>query len=202
VPFSALLDANVLVPNVLRDTLLLVAESGLYRPLSSEDILAEVRRTVLRLRPDIRPDRLDYTFSRMNEAFEGACVTGYQSIIPHMSNDDGDRHVLAAAVVGRADLIVTRNLSDFPVSSLVPFQLEAQDPDQFLCHQYDLQPSLVAEIIRRQSAMTGRAPGHRRRTVPEVLFRLSKCGAATFADRISAHLDLSTGSDLGSQWPL
>ncbi|MDG4833598.1 PIN domain-containing protein [Solwaraspora sp. WMMD1047] len=115
-PFSALLDANVLVPNVLRDTLLLVAESGLYRPLWSGDILAEVRRTVLRLRPDIRPDRLDYTFSRMNEAFEGACVTGYQSIIPHMSNDDGDRHVLAAAVVGRADLIVTRNLSDFPIS--------------------------------------------------------------------------------------
>lgn len=109
-PFSALLDANVLVPNALRDTLLRVAEADLYRPLWSQDILAETRRTILRLCPDINSGRLDAMFAGMNEVFSDALVTGYEPLIEGMTNDKGDRHVLAAAVIGRADVIVTNNV--------------------------------------------------------------------------------------------
>lgn len=91
-PFSALLDANVLVPNALRDTLLRVAEADLYRPLWSQDILAETRRTILRLRPDVNPGRLDAMFAGMNDVFSDALVTGYEPLIEGMTNDKGDRH--------------------------------------------------------------------------------------------------------------
>ncbi|WP_329106973.1 PIN domain-containing protein [Micromonospora sp. NBC_01699] len=99
-PFSALLDANVLVPNVLRDTLLRIAGTGLYRPLWSDDILAETRRTVLRLHPKIEPAKFDRTITHMNRSFDDALVTNYRSVVDGMTNDPGDRHVLAAAVVG------------------------------------------------------------------------------------------------------
>lgn len=113
-PFSALLDANVLVPNALRDTLLRVAEADFYRPLWSQGILAETRRTILRLRPSVDPERLDAMFACMNEAFSDALVAGYESLVEGMTNDMGDRHVLAAAVAGRADVIVTNNVKHFP----------------------------------------------------------------------------------------
>jgi hypothetical protein len=45
--------------------------------------------------------------------------------------DPGDRHVLAAAIRGRADVIVTRNLRDFPPDRLAPYGIEAQHPDTF-----------------------------------------------------------------------
>jgi predicted nucleic acid-binding protein len=188
VPFSALLDANVLVPNALRDTLLRIADSGLYRPLWSEDILAETRRTILRLRPTAQPDRIDYLFSCMNQAFEDAVVTGYESIMERLTNDPGDRHVLAAAVVGRADVIVTRNLRDFPSASLAPFDLEALDPDRFLCYQYDLAPTVVVGILEEQSAATGRARGMRKLSVEDLRVQLDLCGAPTFAARVKTHL--------------
>jgi len=56
--------------------------------------------------------------------------------------------VLAAAIAGRADVIVTYNLKDFPAAALAPFGIEAQHPDQFLRHQFDLSPDLVCAVIR------------------------------------------------------
>jgi predicted nucleic acid-binding protein len=188
VPFSALLDANVLVPNALRDTLLRVAEADFYRPLWSQDVLVETRRTILRLRPDIDPGRLDAMFAGMNEAFSDALVTGYEPLVDGMTNDKGDRHVLAAAVIGRADVIVTNNLKHFPRSAVDPLKIEALKPDQFLCLQYDLAPPLLVDLIKRQSAETGRSPGKPRLSLDELLDCLSKAGAPRFVEHINGHL--------------
>ncbi|MFD2768579.1 PIN domain-containing protein [Micromonospora eburnea] len=168
-PFSVLLDANVLVPNALRDTLLRVAEADFYRPLWSQDILAETRRTILRLRPSIDPERLDAMFACMNEAFSDALVTGYESLIEGMTNHMDDRHVLAAAVAGRADVIVTNNLRHFPQAAVGPLHIEVLAPDRFLCLQYDLAPPAVVDIIKRQSAETGRSAGKPQLSVEELL---------------------------------
>ncbi|WP_176308654.1 PIN domain-containing protein [Micromonospora sp. NBS 11-29] len=187
-PFSVLLDANVLVPNALRDTLLRVAEADFYRPLWSQDILAETRRTILRLRPGIEPSRLDTMFTCMNAAFSDAMVTGYESLIDGMMNDMGDRHVLAAAVAGRADVIVTNNVKHFPEAAVGPLHIEVLKPDRFLCLQYDLAPAEVVEIVKRQSNDTGRSAGKPRLTVAKLLECLSDGGASKFAEQIRGHL--------------
>jgi len=59
-----------------------------------------------------------------------------------------NRHVVAAAIKGRADVIVTFNLSDFPASALEPWSLEAQHPDEFLANLIDLAPDSVAAAVR------------------------------------------------------
>jgi len=59
------------------------------------------------------------------------------------------RHVLAAAIRGRADVIVTANVRDFPTDTLTPFEIEAQHPDEFIAHLLDLAPGVVLEAARR-----------------------------------------------------
>jgi hypothetical protein len=64
-------------------------------------------------------------------------------------HDPDDRHVLAAAIVGRADVIVTANLKDFPAEALAPHGIEAQHPDTFLIHQRSLSEHLFLECARK-----------------------------------------------------
>ncbi len=116
--FGAVLDANVLMMAGPRDTLLRAAEAGLYRPYWSERILGEVRRNLIELltrRGRADPDvAVSYLIDEMCGQFPEAMVEGYEPLIPVMTNEERDRHVLAAAVVCRAQVIVTENLGDFP----------------------------------------------------------------------------------------
>jgi len=60
-------------------------------------------------------------------------VTGYEPFIAGLAlPDPNDRHVLAAAIVSRAGIIVTFNTKDFPQEILEPYGLESQHPDDFL----------------------------------------------------------------------
>jgi hypothetical protein len=86
-------------------------------------------------------------------------VTGYESLIPSLTlPDPDDRHVLAAAIIGHADVIVTRNLRDFPAEILDRYEIEAQHPDEFLRHAIDLAPTRVIEAVRAQQASLTRPP--------------------------------------------
>jgi predicted nucleic acid-binding protein len=128
-PFNALLDACVLYPVYVRDTLLSIAESGLYRVLWSEEILDETRRNILDDNPHLRDTaQLDKTFAAMRRAFPDAIVTGHEAIIDQMTNHPKDRHVLAAAVVGGAQVLVTNNIRDFADISVAPYHLDVQTP--------------------------------------------------------------------------
>ncbi len=81
----------------------------------------------------------------MDKHASGALVTGYEDLIEglHLPDPD-DRHVLAAAIRGRADVIVTMNLQDFPAKALKPHGIVAQHPDEFVVSLVDLAPSAVA----------------------------------------------------------
>jgi predicted nucleic acid-binding protein len=127
---EAVLDANVLLPAALRDTLLRAADAGLYQVRWSDDILAEVKRNLV---GDwkLAEEQAERLMGVMREAFPDALVTGYATLIDGMPNHPKDRHVLAAAVACRATVIVTQNLRDFPSDALEPFNVQVQSADAF-----------------------------------------------------------------------
>ena len=95
-------------------------------------------------------EQADHRIAKMVEAFPEALVTGYAEVVPAMRNHEGDRHVLAAAVVGKADVIVTDNLANFPEHICGDFDLEVQTADQFLLHSLSLYPDVVVEVLLAQ----------------------------------------------------
>lgn len=148
--FRVVLDACVLIPAALRDTLLRAADAGLYRLHWSEDILTEVERNLIE-HGMTSADDARYLIDTMRTYFEEAAVEGYQTIVSSMPNQSKDRHVLAAAVVVNAEVIVTSNLRDFPEDALKPYGIEAQSPDEFLENLFDLDPDGMTRIIVEQA---------------------------------------------------
>ncbi len=92
--------------------------------------------------------------------------------------DPDDRHVVAAALRGRADAIVTTNVRDFPIDVLGPLNIEVVHPDDFLLDHLDLAPRIVLEVLRAQAAHTRRLP----LTPIDLITRLAKSGVQGFAD--------------------
>lgn len=157
--FVALLDANVLYPAYLRDLLLRLAQAGVYQPRWSEEILDEVARNVKEGRDAVGQEKVDRMISLMERHFEDAEVTGYEGLIPAMTNDPKDRHVLAAAITGGADVIVTYNLRHFPPRSREPYNIDAQGPDEFLRHQWEqADHERFVAILDRWTAQLHRHP--------------------------------------------
>jgi hypothetical protein len=87
----------------------------------------------------------------MNQAVPDCLVTAYESLIDglHLPDPD-DRHVLAAAIGCQAGVIVTYNLKHFPEDALAPYGIDAQHPDEFVSHLFDLDPGAVCAAVRDQ----------------------------------------------------
>jgi predicted nucleic acid-binding protein len=178
---TVILDACVLVPIALADTLLRVAERGLYRPLWSELILDEARAAVEKIHPDMDRTQLSRRFAEMRDVFDDALVTDWEKLESSVTlPDPDDRHVVAAAIRSGAQVIVTFNLSDFPEKMLRPFDLEPVHPDDFLLDQLDLSPSAMTAILREQSDQARRPP----LTTQDLAVRLGRAGVPQFAEEI------------------
>ena len=136
--FVALLDANVLYPAYLRDALLRLAEAEIYQVRWSRQVLDEMARNVLQNNPNLPEERIERLVRTMKRAFPEAMVTGHEPLIPSMTNNPKDRHVMAAAVKGRADVIVTSNVRDFPPEACEPYDVDVQTPDEFLRYQWEI----------------------------------------------------------------
>lgn len=176
--FSAMLDACVLVPVTLADTLLRLAEASLYRPLWSARIITETVRAIEEVHPQLSTDDIQNRADAMDTAFGDASVTGWEALEHVISlPDPDDCHVVAAAIVGRADLIVTSNVKDYPPDVLAPYHIEVQTPDVFLLNQLDLAPLAVMSALNRQ-ARSSRKP---QLTLDTLLDRLATCGTPDFA---------------------
>jgi predicted nucleic acid-binding protein len=174
---SAVLDACVLFPAALRDTLLRAADAGLYQPRWSAEILEEVRRNLVE--KGKQPDLIQRLINTLREAFPEAEVSGYQHLTATMPNDPKDRHVLAAAVVSGAAIIVTDNLRDFPAAVLTPLHVVAQAPDAFLLNLFTTYPDVLMQIIVEQAQALHNPP----QTAQDVLDKLA-LHAPIFAARM------------------
>ena len=146
----AFLDASVLYPAPLRDLLLELAVSDFYRAKWSEAVHDEWTRALRRRRPDIPATRLNRTRRLMDAHVRDALVSGYEELMAAIQlPDPDDRHVVAAATRGEADVVVTANLKDFPASVLAAHGLKAEHPDGFLVRLYQESPSRFVEALER-----------------------------------------------------
>lgn len=146
--FTAIYDACVLYPAPLRDVLMQLALTDLFRARWTDKIHDEWIRNLLKKRPDLTLEQLNRTRELMNSQVRDCLVTDYEYLIPNLELPDaGDTHVLAAAIVGKADVIVTSNLNDFPQSILNRYNLEAKHPDDFIADLLDLKPLKVMDAI-------------------------------------------------------
>lgn len=144
-------DACVLYSALLRDLLLRLALADLFRARWTDHIHEEWIRSVLAQRPDLLPAQLARTRDLMDRSVPDCLVTGYKGLIDTLSLPDADdRHVLAAAIRSQAGVIVTYNLKDFPAEALMPYGVEAQHPDEFVGHLFDLAPGTVCAAVRDQ----------------------------------------------------
>ena len=150
---GAFFDANVLYPSGLRNFLMHLSLTGIFRAHWSAEVQDEWIRNLLKNRPDITRDKLERTRSLMDQAAPDALVTDYQALIESLELPDrDDRHVLAAAIRCGASVIVTLNLSDFPTPILRNFSIEAQHPDDFVLALLDAFPGLVLEAGKDTSS--------------------------------------------------
>ena len=143
-----ILDTCVLYPANLRDVLLALAARGLFRPLWSDGVAAEWLHLVARRNPAEQAE-VAALLRRMARRWpEGRAEAGEPALLE--LPDAGDRHVLAAAIAGRADLILTDNRRDFPLSALAPHGLRAVTPDDFVMTLWLAAPEVVADEVAAQ----------------------------------------------------
>lgn len=157
--YTALLDANVLYPAPMRDVLMQLAVTDIFKAKWSEDIHREWIDALMRNEPDRDRTALERTRDLMNRATRDCLVTGYEDLIPSLDlPDPNDRHVLAAAIVGRCDVIVTQNLKDFPKGAIEPYSIETLHPDDFLSNHLALAPGLFCSAVRKVRARLKNPP--------------------------------------------
>jgi predicted nucleic acid-binding protein len=186
----AVLDANVLWPQYLRDVLIRAAGFDLYRAVWTEQILEEVRRSVIR-RGHVPPEQIERALRFMQENCAQFMVDGYEDLIPAMTNDPKDRHVLAAAVHARADTIVTSNTKDFPPQSREKYGIELHTPDEFLLELWITSPGGVARMMVNWAAGLNMPPYSARDLVGE---RVSN-QAPKFAEAVLATDELEAAQE-------
>ena len=138
--YLAFLDTCVLAPMPVMDTLLRLAEEpAFYMPKWSAHVIQELEKT-LKDKFHYSPEQVQRRIRAMEMAFPSAMVAGYEDLIASMDNDPKDRHVLAAAVKCGAHAIVSDSVKHFPPESLAPYAIECMTADDFLAHQYHLNP--------------------------------------------------------------
>ena len=173
--FTALYDACVLYPAPLRDLLLQLGTMGLFRARWTDRIHEEWIRSVVATRPELA-ELLARTRELMNRAVPDCLITGFEALESVLElPDQDDRHVLAAAICAHAGVIVTYNLKDFPARALAPYHIEAQHPDQFLRHLFDLSPGALCAAVKAQRQRLKQPPV----SAPDILQTFLKLGLSS-----------------------
>jgi predicted nucleic acid-binding protein len=147
--YTAVLDACVLFSRLQRDVLLSLAHADLYTARWTQEIEREWASSLVKKYPDTA-DKIPRLVEHMREAIPDCLIVDYAPLIASIQlPDESDRHVLAAAIRGNADAIVSLNTKDFPASVLATFDIEIQTPDQFVLNQIMLNPPKALMAIKK-----------------------------------------------------
>jgi len=145
------LDSCVLYPAPLRDFLMHLALLDLFQAKWTEAIHGEWIQSVLESRPDLTFEQLERTRNLMNSHIRDCLVEDYKSLIETLNlPDKDDRHILAAAIHAKANVILTFNLKDFPPKILAKYGIEAKHPDEFLVSLLETDAEKVSLAAERQ----------------------------------------------------
>jgi predicted nucleic acid-binding protein len=155
----AVLDACVLYPTVLREILTGCAGLGLYEPRWSDRILEEWVRATAKLGPEA-PVIARGEATALALRFPQARVAADSALEQRLwLPDPADVHVLACAITGHADAIITFNAADFPRGILDDHMIQRMDPDTFLLVLHDRAPGPVAAVVAEVLATARRLSG-------------------------------------------
>ena len=180
---KAVLDACVIYPPVLRDLLIGVAARGLYQPLWSDRILREWTRATAKLGAAALAEA-ETQATLLRAAFPRAIIREQPNIEARLTlPDPNDVHVLAVAIAGHADCVVTFNAVDFPRHLLAEEGLDRRDPDGFLWQIWSHHPvevgQVIADVHARAESMAG-APVSRNAMLKRA--KLGRLARAVLAD--------------------
>ena len=141
------------------DTLLRLAEPPpLFEPKWSEEIIRETSRT-LEFKLGWPASLTAHFEAELRVHFSEAWISGYDRLIPRMTNDEKDRHVAAAAVHVEAQIIVTFNLRHFRPEHLEPWRIVALQTQSFLIELFRQEQALVMAKLEQQATDRGRTLG-------------------------------------------
>ena len=132
-----------------------LALADIFKAKWSQQIHKEWIEAVLRHRPDLKRSQLERTQRLMDMHVQDAVVENYEGLIQNLSLPDlDDRHVLAAAIQGKADVIVTFNIRDFPHQILSIYNLKAQHPDNFILRLFGMKPfEIIAAAFEHRRSL-------------------------------------------------
>lgn len=177
-----LIDACVLYPTVMREVLIGVAAKGLFEPLWSARILEEWARAVARL-GDGFEDVARGEIALLKAGWPKAEVSYSPDVEAGLYlPDPDDTHVLAAAIAGKADILLTMNLKDFPTRALSEQGVVRRDPDSLLREMFEEDPVTVAQVaedVRRVAEQMSGTPQDMRKLMKKA--RLPRLGKALVA---------------------
>lgn len=181
-----MLDACVLYPAPLRDLLLSLAAAGIYRAKWSQQIHDEWISRLLANRPDLDPERLRTTCTRMNVAVPDSLVTGYEDLIESLElPDPDDRHVLAVAIRSDADAIITFNQRDFCENELQKYDLYTEHPDEFVSNMITIYTPRVISAVREMRGRLRNPP----KDVDDFLATLHQQGLPQTVSKLSDYAE-------------
>jgi predicted nucleic acid-binding protein len=183
--YTVVLDANVLAESSLSDLFLRLSERPrLLLPKWTDEIWEEAEWTML----NVLKWPLSTINSRIKAAkntFPEAMITDYQAYIPRCTNDPKDRHILAAAIRGQVETIVTMNVRHFKPADVEIWGVSVAHPDEYLKVLYELDSAVVVQVLNDMA-------NRRRKPIEQMLSRLS-APAPRFAKKV--------GNDLGLRVP-
>jgi predicted nucleic acid-binding protein len=186
--YTALLDACVLYPIAVADSLMSLATEGMFAAKWTARIEVEWMRSLQADRPDLE-GRLGTRRDSMRDAVPDWEVpeVAWKALATSLRlPDPDDVHVLAAAIAAHADCIVTSNTRDFPSESTSPYGIEVVDPDTFLVNQWDLDPFVAIAAFKRMRARRQKPES----SAADFADALERSGLVVTAERLRSAIEL------------